>query len=146
MENGAALYPMLLIGKMEPWFNGFFSRYTNAGRDSRGRKIWRGYFLLKPELQYFAQNAMLQGGMFTHNPNMPPAGKNKDLPSAGTLREGDAAPQSPPALRPWVPSFTYGFVLSHGRFGLSVTENVSTSTLRKLYCHDVGNVSLYFGL
>jgi len=39
----------------------------------------------------------------------------------------------------------YGFVLAHGAFGLSVTENVSSTTLRGLYCHDVGNVSLYFG-
>jgi len=124
MENGAALSGTLLIGKMEPWFNGFFSHYTSPGRDRSGRKNWQGYFIFKPELQYFAQNAMLQGGLFTHNPN----------------------PGATAELEPWVPSVTYGFIFSQGRFGFSITENVSSSTLRHLYCHDVGNVSLYFGL
>ena len=121
MVNGAAIYPLLLIGKMEPWFNGFFSHYTSPGKDRRGRKNRQAYLLFKPELQYFAQNALLQGGMFTHRPN------------------------ASPELQPWVPSFTYGFVLSQGKFGLSITENVSAAALRHLYCHDVGNVSLYFG-
>jgi len=124
MQNGAALYPMLLIGKMQPWFDGLFSRYTSPDRDRRGRKNWQGYFIFKPKLEYFVQNAMLQGGLFTHNPNPGPS----------------------PQLEPWVPSVTYGFVFSQGRFGFSITENVSSSTLRHLYCHDVGNVSLYFGL
>ncbi|HXB07049.1 MAG TPA: lipid A-modifier LpxR family protein [Puia sp.] len=148
MENGAALYPMLLIGKMDPYFNGFFSRYTSPGHDRRGRKNWQGYFLFKPELQYYAQNALLQGGLFTHNPNLQPdAGTGKDLPtsSSGALRQ--AAPPAPkaPDLQPWLPAFTYGFVFTRGRVGFSMTENVSASALRNLYCHNVGNASLYIG-
>jgi hypothetical protein len=121
MENGAALYPMLLIGKMEHWFDGLFNHYTSPGRDRQGRKNWQGYFVFKPQLQYFAQNAMLEGGMFTHTPD--PA----------------------PPLETWVSSFAYGFVFSQGRFGFSMMQNVSSSTLRHAYCHDVGNISLYFG-
>jgi hypothetical protein len=137
MQNGAALYSTLLIGKMEPWFNGFFSHFMSPGRERNGRKNWQGYFIFKPELQYFAQNAILEGGLFTHNPNLPPDGK---VPPAS------AASPKAPELEPWVPSFTYGFVFSQGKFGFSITENVSSSTLRHLYCHDVGNVSVYFGL
>jgi lipid A 3-O-deacylase len=139
MENGASMHSTLLIGKMTPWFNGFFSRYTSTGRDRTGRKNRQAYFIFKPELQYFAQNAMLQGGLFTHNPNLTTDAK------AGLRQETSASPKAP-ELEPWVPCFTYGFVFSQGKFGFSVTENVSASTLRHLYCHDVGNVSLYFGL
>lgn len=137
MQNGAAISTTLLMGRMTPWFDGFFSHYLSPGRDRNGRKNWQGYFIFQPELQYFAQNAMLQGGLFTHNPNLLPDGKDQPASSA---------PQSAPQLEPWVPSVTYGFVFSQGKFGFSITENVSSSTLRHLYCHDVGNVSLYFGL
>jgi hypothetical protein len=144
MQNGAALYPLLLIGKMAPYFNGYFSRYL-----APSKKKWQGYLLVKPELQYFAQNALLQGGLFTHNPNGQPGATGGKDPGAGTadrLQGGNAAPAHGPELQPWVASVTYGFVVSRGRFGLSVTETVSSTTLRRLYCHDVGNVSLYFGL
>jgi hypothetical protein len=143
MENGAAIYPMLLVGKMEPRFNGFFSRYTSPGMDHQGKKKWQGYLLFSPELQYFAQNALLQGGLFTHNPNLIPDAKDPDATS--TLRQSAATQPKAPALEPWVPSFTYGFVFSRGRFGFSIMQHVSGPTLRRLYCHDVGNVSLYFG-
>lgn len=149
MENGAALYPMLLIGKMDPYFNGFFGHYTSPGHDRRGRKNWQGYFLFKPEMQYYAQNALLQGGLFTHNPNLQPGagtGKDPSLTASDALRKVDPASPKAPDLQPWVPAFTYGFVFTRGRFGFSMTENVSASALRNLYCHDVGNVSLYFGL
>ena len=139
MENGASIYPLLLIGKMAPWFNGFFSRYTTMGKDRRGRKNWQGYFVFKPQLQYFAQNALLQGGMFTHNPNLAPAVKDPQPSEASSPAKG-------PEMEPWVSSLTYGFVFSQGRFGISITQNVSSTTLRRLYCHDVGNISLYFAL
>jgi hypothetical protein len=52
MENGAAIYPLLLIGKMAPWFNGFFSHYTSPGEDRKGRKNWQGYFCLNPSCNF----------------------------------------------------------------------------------------------
>ena len=137
MENGAAISGTLLMGKMQPWFDGFFNHYMSPGRDRRGMKNWQCYFIFKPELQYFAQNAMLQGGLFTHNPNLIPDSKDPAASSAS---------QRAPELQPWVPCFTYGFVFSQGKFGFSITENVSSSALRHLYCHDVGNISVYFGL
>jgi len=142
MQNGAALYPLILIGRMNPYFDGFFSEHV-----SNDRKKWQGYLLFRPELQYFAQNALLEGGLFKHNPNLASdaGGKSNAAPASNALRQQDAAPPKAPGLQPWVSSFTYGFVLSHGKSGISITQNVSSSTLRKLYCHDVGNVSLYFG-
>jgi lipid A 3-O-deacylase len=148
MQNGAALYPMILIGKMDPYFNGFFSQYTSPGRSARGRKKWQAYFLFKPELQFFVQNAVLEGGMFSHGLDErsgDESGKATAAEPSGSLRQADPAPTKTPALQPWVPDFTYGFVFSRGAFGISLTQNVSAATLKNLYCHTVGNISLYFG-
>lgn len=141
MQNGAAIYPLILLGKMNPYFNGFFSQYT-AGRDAHGHKHWQLYFFAKPQLQYFASNALLEGGIFTTNPNLPQGKPQGSLSSY--------SPPSPdtitiPALQHWVPSFAYGGVLTTGNFSITFTQNVSSATLKGLYCHDWGNVSLYFG-
>jgi hypothetical protein len=148
MQNGAALYPLFLVGKMDPYFNGFFGRWTSPGHDRRGRKNWQAYFLFKPELQYFAQNALLQGGLFTHNPNLAGAdGMGKQpVSAAGLPGQGNADSRRAPAIQPWVPDMYYGFVFTRGAFGISLTQNVAAAALRNLYCHDVGNITLYFGL
>jgi lipid A 3-O-deacylase len=118
MQNGAALYPLLLIGKMNPYFQGFFRQNTSPGRED-GRQRWQLYFFAKPELQWFLSNALLQGGLFISNPSYHP-------------------------LQNWVPSFTYGMSASCGRWGFSGSQIISAATLRGLYCHNYGNVSLFY--
>lgn len=127
MQNGAAIYPLILIGKMNPYFDGLFSQYS-AGRDAYGRKRWQIYFVAKPELQYFQTNALLEGGIFSGNQ---------------TWQKNNGSPV--PVLRHWIPMLAYGGVLSHGNCSVSFLQNVSSTTLKGLYCHDWGNVSLYFG-
>ncbi|HVU96657.1 MAG TPA: lipid A-modifier LpxR family protein [Puia sp.] len=144
MQNGAAIYPLILLGKMNPYFDGFFSQYT-AGYDAAGHKRWQLYFFAKPQLQYLLTNALLEGGIFTGNPNL----QAPDKPSAQNRQQSSAAssppPPSIPALQHWVPSLAYGGVLSNGNFSITLTQNVSSATLKGLYCHDWGNISLYFG-
>jgi len=144
MQNGAAVYPLILLGKMNSYFDGFFSQYT-AGSDEAGHKRWQLYFFAKPQLQYLLSNALLEGGIFTTNPNL----RAPDKPSSQNRQQSSAAyPQPPPsipALQHWVPSLAYGGVLSNGNFSITFTQNVSSATLKGLYCHDWGNVSLYFG-
>jgi len=160
MQNGAAIYPLILLGKMDPYFDGFFSQYT-AGRDAAGHKRWQLYFFAKPQLQYFLSNALLEGGIFTTNPNLealnkPGSASSTSQPSSGTSTQaqtpqqqsGNTPPQPPPtipALQHWVPVLAYGSVLTSGNFSISFTQNVSAATLKGLYCHDWGNVSLLFG-
>jgi lipid A 3-O-deacylase len=145
MENGAAIYPMILIGRKNPYFNGLFSQYTSPGHLPGARKNWQLYFLFKPELQFVAQNALLQGGMFTHNPNLEQAAANaKSLAASGAFHVGDAAPLQLRDINHWVPTFTYGWVFSRGDFGISMTQDISAAMVKGLYCHTVGNISLYF--
>ncbi len=134
MQNGAALYPLILIGKKQAYFKGFLSQYTSPAH--KGKKPWQAYLLVRPEMQYFFTNAVLQGGSFTTNPNLQPT------------RQPDGKPVTPQPyhpLQPWVGSFAFGAVLTHGRTGISFTQTATAATLKGLYCHTVGNISLYFG-
>jgi hypothetical protein len=150
MQNGAAVYPLILLGRTNGYFHGTFSQYT--GYDREGHKSWQVYFLAKPELAWFLTNALLEGGLFTTNPNIPAAAGNKPLlagQQASATRSAQQTPPPPPppaapALQPWVASLSFGTVLSHGNFGLSFLQNISSPTLKRLYSHEVGNVSLYF--
>lgn len=119
MQNGAALYPLILFGRMNPYFHGFFDQYTSTGRTPAGHQNWQFYFFVKPELQWFVTNALLQGGPFIHNPAYHP-------------------------LQNWVPTFTYGMNISYGHWGFSGSQIISAATLRGLYCHNYGNVSLFY--
>ena len=114
MQNGAALYPLILLGRMKPYFNGFIDQYT-----SKGHRKGQLYFFVKPELQYFLSNALLQGGPFIHNAAYHP-------------------------LQNWVPTFTYGMNISYGHWGFSGSQIISAATLRGLYCHNYGNVSFFY--
>lgn len=151
MQNGAAIYPLILMGKMDPYFNGFLSQYT-SGHDAGGHKRWQLYFFAKPQLQYFLTNALLEGGIFSTNPNLQALNKpSPQDPSAASSPPQQTAytppqtPQTIPALQHWVPILAYGGVLSVGNASISFTQNVGSATLKGLYCHDWGNVSLYFG-
>lgn len=118
MQNGASLYPLIAFGKMNPYFQGLFSQFASPGRNY-GRRRTQLYFFVKPELQFFVTNALLQGGPFTSNQQYRP-------------------------LQTWVPSFTYGANASWGHWGASFSQIISAATLRGLYCHNYGNLSLFF--
>jgi lipid A 3-O-deacylase len=144
MQNGAAIYPLILFGKMDNYFNGFFSQYSSPGRD-RQHKRWQIYGFVRPELQYFATYALLQGGIFTKNPNLnqpPPDGKT---PNQSNADNGAGEPQPYHPLQHVLTTLDYGAVLTHGRLGISFSQNVSEAMLKGLYCHDFGNISVFYG-
>jgi lipid A 3-O-deacylase len=155
MQNGAAIYPLILIGKMDPYFNGFFSQYSSPGREGQ-HKRWQLYGFIKPELQLFVTNALLQGGIFSKNPNLkqpPPDGKTPGVSSNASSNSsnqdnadnGAGQPQPYHSLQHLLTSIDYGAVLTHGRFGISFSQNVSEAMLKGLYCHDFGNISVLYG-
>lgn len=122
MQNGASLYPLIMIGKMNPYFEGLISQFTSPGKEN-GRRRSQLYFFLKPQLQFYLSNALLQGGPFTSKPNIS---------------------QPYHSLQPFIPSFTYGVNASCGRWGASFSQIISAATMRGLYCHNYGNLSLFF--
>jgi len=140
MMNSLTLYPLVRIGRMNPYFKGWLSQFASTGQYSRHHRNWQLYFICRPELQLILTEAVLQGGMFTHNPNL-------------TEAEGPAKPQQqPPASsQPYHPinnvvfASNFGAVTSIGDFSISFNQNSSTATMKGLYSHEFGNISLYFG-
>lgn len=147
MLNGMAFYPLIRIGKMTPYFQGYMSQYSRPGTSAKNRRInvcptdnvpparsgkCQMYFVLRPEAQLIFTNALLEGGMFTGNPNL----------KAGHKGDGPALPYH--ELEKWVYSLNYGAVVSSGNFSISFMQRTSSAMMKGLYCHDVGNISLYF--
>jgi lipid A 3-O-deacylase len=140
MMNSLTLYPMLRLGKMNPYYQGLFGQVASAGRNSRNKKNWQLYFVCRPEVQFILTEAVLQGGLFTTNPNL-------------TETSGPAKPQLQPPTRPqpyhpienvvWDSNFAA--VASIGDFSISFNQNSSTAMMKGLYWHEYGNISLYFG-
>lgn len=52
--NGAGLHALLRIGKMQPYFNGYLSQYTQK----------QFYFVLRPSVDWMLTNAFLEGMPF----------------------------------------------------------------------------------
>ena len=125
MRNSLSLYPLIRIGLMTPYFQGYLSQYS-----SRPTRKWQVYLLLKPKGELILTNALLEGGVFTGNPNI----KND---------KGPALPYH--ALNRMVYSMDYGAVASSGNFSISFTQNASSAMMKGLYSHSIGNISLYFG-
>ncbi len=146
MQNSIAVYPLIRIGKLRPYFNGFFSQYTGSGRyagGSKRRSRLQAYFVLKPQTELVFTNALLQGGLFSTNPNLK---EGKGGPSTTVVPPGSVSetPQPYHDLRCVNYSISYGAVVSAGNFGVSFTQTTASSMLKGLYSHDVENLSIYF--
>ncbi|HWK06044.1 MAG TPA: lipid A-modifier LpxR family protein [Puia sp.] len=148
MQNSVAVYPLIRIGKFTPYFNGFFSQYTGPGRQTGGKRKRRlqMYFLLKPQAQLVFTNALLEGGLFTTNPNLkvPGKGDSSVTGQTGTPVLESEPPQPYHDIRRLICSVTYGGVVSTGHFGVSFTQTTASSMMKGLYDHDVENVSIYY--
>jgi hypothetical protein len=123
MTNSATVYPLIRIGKMHPYFAGYISQYSSP-RSMAGRKKWQAYLIARPGGTFTLTNALLTGGI-GHSSN------------SKTLRETHP-------LEKFGFSMTYGIVVSKGRLGLSLTQTRTTTMLKGLYGHEIGNLSLYF--
>jgi hypothetical protein len=133
MMNGMAFYPLIRVGKMNPYFQGYIRQYSGSSTENGRRKKWQAYLILKPEAQIIFTNALLEGGMFTGNPN--------------TRRGHTGKSTVPPpyrALRNWMYGINYGAVVSSGNFSISFTQNTSSPAMKGLYSHEVGNISIFF--
>ena len=126
--NAASIYTAIRVGKMNPYFNGLITQYTSTkDRRQRSTKNMQAYLQFKPGLTLTASNAMLQSGKQHFNEV---EGKNE---KTGAIKNS-------------VWTFDGTAVLSINRFGISFTQNITSALVKHLYNHEVGNISLYFGL
>jgi hypothetical protein len=126
LADALGLYPMIRIGRMSPYFNGYLSQFGSFERN--GKQIKTQYYLVfKPITTLVAHNAMLQGKRRNEN-------------------DDDVKPNAPePAddLRHVVSNTQCSAVVAHGNFALSYTQTYSNSYIKGLYRHSVGNLTMY---
>jgi lipid A 3-O-deacylase len=125
MINELAVYPIIRIGKMAPYFKGYISQYAQ----SKKHKV-QFYVIVKPEMEWVFSNSILEGGVLPARISV-------------TNKKGTEQPTYH-SLRHFVPSFAYGPVLSLGHFSISATQTAVKSWMKGLYDHAYGNLSLYF--
>jgi hypothetical protein len=65
LQNGVSFYNMLRLGVMNSYFDGFISQFSNEShKNPQGKRKMQAYLLIKPEMQYEFNNALLEGGVF----------------------------------------------------------------------------------
>ena len=126
--NGAAVYSLIRVGKMTPYFKGFLKQYSSAGPKNK----MQFYFIFKPAVQWQVTNALFEGGM------------NASAPEKVIISKPSNEVETYHPLNHMVYSFTFGPVLVLGRFTISSTQTAITAWMKGLYDHKYGNLSLYY--
>ncbi|PUZ24663.1 hypothetical protein GA0116948_105308 [Chitinophaga costaii] len=131
MMSGVSLYPLLRIGKMQPYYNGYIRQYTNTQRPKIPHHgILQAYLIFRPEIQWVVNNALLNGQLHAEDP----VNEYKTV----------MIDRSNATIQKLVYSLNYGGVVSFGAFGIAYTQNTATALLKHGYSHEYGNISLYF--
>ena len=120
--NSAVLYPLVRIGKMNPYFNGLISQYSASTSRKQNRQL---YFILKPELIFTATNALLESG------------KKQNISKEENSNINTK-------IEKFVYALNAGAVLTIKRFSISINQNITSTMIEHLYKHEVGNISFYF--
>lgn len=112
-------------------FGDYFSTYERppVGRPADylpHHRKFQFYFFMRPVGRLVMDDAILQGGFFTHN-------------SAEHVIDRDK-------LKRGFVQFEYGTVLSHNRFGISFSEKLITTQYEGAPSQQVGNLTLFIGL
>jgi len=111
-------------------FNNYFSNYERPAFSSstveNGNKKSQFYFYMKTDVTAVMDNAVLQGGFFTHDSS--PYVISKDSLSRVFMQ------------------YEYGIVFAHRRFGIGFYEKLRTPEYKNFYTQQIGNLTLYFGL
>jgi hypothetical protein len=125
MFDDASLHVQIRIGNMQPYFNSYIGQYASAS-NTGGRRL-QYYFFIKPAAQWWAYNALLQGGVFS--------GK-------GSYYEGVNSKDQSPSLKRITATVDAGLVLVVGNVSLSFIQKQISSLIYNVSDQTVGNISL----
>lgn len=127
MLDGASIHIQLRVGGMRPYFNGYteqFASYKKVGR--RGLQY---YLFIKPAVQWWTYNALLQGGVFSGKSNY----------YAGVDSVGES-----PSLKRITATMDAGIVLVAGNVSLSFIQKELSPLLHGVSDQTIGNISITF--
>jgi len=128
--NGLAAWSILRFGIMDPYFNGYLSRYSTT-REHRNRQ--QLYFLLRPAVEYTLSNAFIGGGIFNR--------RNRIIP--GPDPNSDEPEKSDMVRKRVVARCDYGVVASSGRVGISYTLTSMTPMIKGTGSQETSNISFF---
>lgn len=114
LMDAVLLYPIIRVGKMSPYFEGFL----NSKRSAPGNKM-QYYLIIKPTASFIAYNAMLDGRRANAT------SKDREMSIAN-----------------FVGDIQMGLVLSYGNIGISYLLTRSSSYDEGLYEHRYGTVQI----
>lgn len=126
MTNSLTIYPLIRLGKMDPYFNGFFSQFSKATINGK-RKKTQFYFFLKPKLTFMASNAIMSGSI-----------------QRASQLERETEPENSANINHYLAEINFGTVINLGNFSITYTQKPTTAYSKGLYSHNVGNISVYF--
>ncbi|MCW3118090.1 MAG: lipid deacylase LpxR family protein [Chitinophagaceae bacterium] len=122
-----SFYPLIRIGRMAPYFNGYFSQYGSYYK--KGRKIKTQFYLVaRPASTFVLHNALVHGQRRNENEN----------PDNSTEKT------SMRRIRHRITDIQFGTVVAHGNFSFSYLQTHSTEYNKGLYHHNWGNFSLSY--
>jgi len=127
MTDGVALHLQLRVGKMLPYFNDYIQQFSSAEGMSRRRLQY--YLFVKPGVQWWTYNALLQGGIFS----------GKSSYYAGIDSRGQS-----PSLKKITATVDAGIVLVFRNVSLSFIQKELSPILHGVSDQTVGNISLTF--
>ena len=131
--NALSFYPLIRIGKMNPYFEGYIRQFSSpVKRNAGARNKAQFYFTLKPEIKYVLSNAMLDGEVSSGSSYV----EKGKYTSHTTDRD----------IKHVVYSVDFGAVVAIGFFGISFTQNISSMLITNTYGHEYGNFTFYFRL
>lgn len=128
MFDVIGLHVQLRTGWMLPYFIGYMGQFTPAGK--AGVRRFQLYFFLKPAVQWWGFDALLQGGLF----------RGKSSYYSGISSKGQT-----PTLKKITATVDAGLVLVLGRISLSFTQKELSPVLHSVSDQTIGNISLTYG-
>ncbi|HVW58939.1 MAG TPA: lipid A deacylase LpxR family protein [Puia sp.] len=124
MLDGVSLHLLLRAGNMRPFFSSYIDQFASAR--GKGRRL-QYYFFIKPAVQWWSYNALIQGGIFS----------GKSSYYAGIDSKGQS-----PSLRKITGTVDAGLVLVAGNVSLSFIQKELSPLIHDVSDQTVGNISL----
>lgn len=139
MFDCAEISPIIRIGKMKPYFNGYMDHsYTSYCKRDVGWDKVQLYLIINPTFQYVLYSALLQGGLFSAPPTV------TTFIYEDNMREQIYFQKPKQDIENFVGIVDYGAVLAYRHWSLSFTQTYSTCVLKGIYPYIYGNFTIYY--
>jgi hypothetical protein len=131
LVNAVTAHSILRVGKMNPYFNGYFSRFKGNSSQTtfRHNYAWQIYAVLKPSVEYQFNNSLLSDNNEAEN--------QKSVAPPVKISANQAIPNQ------YLFGFDYGFYMVCQHTSIAITQKIESPAIKGASSHEVGNISLY---